>query len=550
MLMPPLTQNAVLQSLANQIEQALARQQLERDHPDYGALINPDWGIADPGHGGTTPVVAGCVLLGLAGRSEFVPRATLAADYLLRAQRPSGLIDLRNCNYDSSPDTGFAVQLLCAALALGRPRAGQDADFDALLAQIEQFVRRAVPGMLTGGFHTPNHRWVIASALAQAGALFPDLPVGPTIAAYLAEGFDLDAEGMYLERSAGVYDAVCDRSLLLLADCWDAPGAREAARANLHLNLHLFHADGTAETGLSHRQDYGQRVVPASLVASYLHSAARDPNPVFVHAAQWLWERATPGLGDTVWVAATLLRDGEPAPSSAALPDDFTHDYPHNGLWRVRRGALSVSGFRDSVRLLALHYGQAELSSVSIAQSYFGCGQFVADTLTVADGVATLHSAGQRRPRRPGYDQPLGRPVPPEAWAERLAERDNRPVPPATSTLTLREAAGGLTLRYQTLAGLDSVTTQIAFDFPPGGAWETDDTAVLPQAGQVLFLKQGYGVMRYGSDAIRIGPGTDAHRMWQMRDADPPRDRARVVFAFTTPVDHTFTITGFRGLSG
>ena len=548
--MPQLTQAAVTQLLAEQIEAALPRQLLDRDHPDYGALVSPDWGIADPSHGGTTPVVAGCVLLALAGRPEFVPHATLAADYLLRAQRPSGLIDLRNCNYDSSPDTGFAVQLLCAALALGRARTGQDAEFDALLARIEQFVRRAVPGMLTGGFHTPNHRWVIASALAQAGALCPDLPVGPTITAYLAEGFDLDDEGMYLERSAGVYDAVCDRSLLLLADCWDAPGAREAARANLRLNLHLLHADGTAETGLSRRQDYDQRVVPASLVASYLHSAAYDPDPVSVRAAQWLWSRATPGLGDTVWTAVSLLRDGEPAPSAATLPDDFACLYPHNGLWRVRRGALSVSCFRDSVRLLALHYGQAELSSVSIAQSYFGCGQFIADTLTVADGATTLRSDGQRRSRRPGYDQPLGRPVPPEQWAERLAERENRPAPPATSTLTIGEASGGLALRYQTLAGLDRVTTQIAFDFPPGGAWETGDTAVIPQAGQVLFLKQGYGVMRYGNDAIRIGPGADAHRMWQMRDADPPRDRARVLLTFTTPIDHTFSITGLHGLGG
>ncbi len=58
----------------------------------------------------------------------------------------------------------------------------------ALLGKIEQFIRRAVPGMMDGGFHTPNHRWVIAAALSQAARLFPDLDVRRTVDAYLAEG--------------------------------------------------------------------------------------------------------------------------------------------------------------------------------------------------------------------------------------------------------------------------------------------------------------------------------------------------------------------------
>ena len=57
-----------------------------------------------------------------------------------------------------------------------------------LLDKIEQFIRRAVPGMMDGGFHTPNHRWVIAAALSQAARLFPDLDVRRAVDVYLAEG--------------------------------------------------------------------------------------------------------------------------------------------------------------------------------------------------------------------------------------------------------------------------------------------------------------------------------------------------------------------------
>ncbi|MEJ5312554.1 MAG: hypothetical protein WHX52_22535 [Anaerolineae bacterium] len=116
------------------------------------------------------------------------------------------------------------------------------------------------------------------------------------------------------------------------------------------------------------------------------------------------------------------------------------------------------------------------------------------------------------------------------------------------STLTIREVEGGFDLRYETLDGLDGVAAQVAFDFLPGGVWETDDTLTRPQAGQVLFLKQGYGMMRYGHDVIRIGPGAHAHAMWAMRDAELAPDHVRVLLTFITRVDVTLQIRVYQGL--
>ncbi|MGC8782123.1 MAG: hypothetical protein ACP5UQ_14775, partial [Anaerolineae bacterium] len=126
-----------------------------------------------------------------------------------------------------------------------------------------------------------------------------------------------------------------------------------------------------------------------------------------------------------------------------------------------------------------------------------------------------------------------------------------RGLPPLTSELEAREAADargrGFDLRYRTLDGLDRVAAQIALDFPPGGIWETADTRTKPVAGQVIFLKQGYAAMRYGHDAIEIGPGAAGHGMWQMREAEPAPDHVRVLFTFLTPVDHVWTIRARRG---
>lgn len=567
--MTAFTHDDIVRALHAGVEGAAPYQITDPTHPDAGGIAPASTGIAEPGHVGTAAFVAASALCALAGDDDpaLLARATHAADYLLRAQRASGLIDLRSINHDSPPDTAFAVQQLAAALSVGRHQGRNDPDtlpagWGALAARLETFLQRAAHGVATGGFHTPNHRWVIAGATAQLAALFPDLApaLAAPLRAYLAEGFDADDEGAYLERSVGVYDAVTDRSLLLVAAHWpDAAvvaAAHAAVRANLDFNLHLLHADVTAETGLSRRQDAGTRAVPLALAAPYLHAGLALDEPRFVRAAATIWEASTPDddrhrLVDLLWLAWVALAQPAPLPDATALPalpDTYTRLFARNGLWRVRRGPLSLSVFEGNTRILGLRYGDAELAALSISLSYFGAGRFAADTLTTDGDTATLTYAGRGRPRRPGYDLPLGRPVPPEGWQAALAERDSIPRPPAAGELTVRALPDGCELHYRTTDGMDGTPAQVALDFAPGGVWETGDTALHPQPGQVLFLTEGHGTMRYGAYALTVGPGAGAHRVWAMREATPPPPgTVRVLLALLTPIDHTFTIRGVSG---
>ncbi len=492
-------------------------------------------------------IVAGAYLRIVGGDLDdpSLDRLLWATEALLALQRPSGLIDLPTVNIDSAPDTGFTVQQLCTVLELGRDVQDPDGRWAELLDKLARFIHRAAAGMREGGFHTPNHRWVIASALAQAEALFPDLGIADAIDAYLAEGIDVDDEGFYIERSVGNYDAVNNRSWLLLADHHELFSALDAVRRNLALDLHLLHADGTAETGLSHRQDLGRREVPSNLIPCYLLYHRLRPTPTFARAAEWLWAQA-PDPGNLLWTCYALLKGGDPAAPNATLPTDFALHLPSNGIWRLRRGPLSVSAFRDATRLLSFGYGDAMLSGLRIDQTYFGgdCGHFVSDEMGVQGGQVVLQSEGCRRPRRPGYELPLGRPVPPGRWREALVERELRTLPPATATLTLEEIEGGVSLRYRNVEGLEGIAVQVVLDFEPGGIWETADTRLKPQPGQVLFLKKGWGEMRYGTDVIRVEGGAYAHSMWQMRESAPPGGAVRVLLTFETPVDHTFRLVG------
>jgi hypothetical protein len=534
------TLDNILPRVAGQTEAYLGMQDAQT-----GAIIRADWGIDDPG--GTASLVALCLWTQclrvqfptqVVAPTNALGRANHALDYLETVQRSSGLTDLRDCNFDSSPDAGFILQAICPALLKAR-ETELDADWRVLCKRFEVFARRMTEGAQTGGFHTPNHRWVISAGLALAGQLFPDIPVRETIDAYLAEGIDLDADGFYLERSAGVYDAICNKSLIILAEVLEKPELLEYVRRNLTANLALFHADGTIETGLSRRQDYGTLSVPSALIIPYLRLG-------FLDVATWLQEKINREKTnpDVYGLSQYLLAHGEPTISPAAKPPAGMTHFAQNQLVRVQRKGYSASFFGNMSRLFNIKSGSAYLASVSIHQSYFGVGQFIAEALTVSGDTITLTSHGERYPYRPGYEQPLGRPVPPENYREMRAERTIRRLPPAKSELIATEILGGFSIRFRTLEGLDRAPLQIALDFAAGGVWETTDTSFTPQAGQVIFLKNGMGTMRYGKNKITLSPGADGHRMEKMRDAEPPAaGLVRVLLTFTTPVDHAFTIT-------
>jgi hypothetical protein len=521
----------------------LAGQELRARSPLRGAWINPAWGLPDPSHVGTTALLTGCAWLALwgpaASRAEAWHRALLAARYLRRAQRRSGLIDFPSCNWDSAPDTAFAVQLLCAVLE----RTTVASEAGELRTELHAFIRRAVPGLASGGFHTPNHRWVIASALAWAEALAGDARGASTVEAYRAEGIDQDADGAFQERSPCVYDAVTQRSLLLLARHAGWREARAAAHRNLQLARTLLHPDGTIESTSSLRQDRDWRLVPAGLAAPAL--LLGDPK-----LASWLWHHATePGLSDALWLLHALTENGPPAalPRVARDPSLWrgTRRLPALGIARSRAGACSSTLFTGKPDLLRAVAGDVELRALSIALPYFGCGQLLGQKISLRNGTLTLSLGGTEPPRRPGYDLPLGQPAPIETWAATAARRDFRKMPSAEGILRVRSTPRGLACDFVSKGPLPGVPLQLAHDFPPGvelrlgkGPWRK------PSAGEVLFLGAGQSAcLRRGKTTWRLGPGASAHRISAMRDALPAGQNIRLIIALATPARHRWTLS-------
>ena len=106
---------------------------------------------------------------------ELLQQILRAAEFARRQRNPSGCFDLLTTNFDSAPDTGFVVQAIAPVVFAARQQAADDEGAAEIADALGELIQTGAPGMVAGGFHTPNHRWVLVAALAQAQALYPEV---------------------------------------------------------------------------------------------------------------------------------------------------------------------------------------------------------------------------------------------------------------------------------------------------------------------------------------------------------------------------------------
>ena len=535
--------------LDQQVAGVLTRQVLDAENPYCGGFMDGDRLVGSQS-------ISAVASLGYAylmpesrhyRSEELVQRILLAAAFARRQRNPSGCFDLLTTNFDSAPDTGFVVQAIAPVVLAARQQAADDAGAAAIAEALGELIQTGAPGMVAGGFHTPNHRWVLVAALAQAQALYPSLEVSETVDAYLGEGIDINADGEYSERSTGVYNAVVNRALIRAAQVLNRPDLLEPVRQNLDLSYHLLHADATAVTSISTRQDRDTRAVPTGLADGYHALAHLDGNGFYAAVADWLVACGGSGLVclpnyilHPEWRTTCIER--------TPLPEGYSRVYPTSGLWRVRRGAVSATAAAGLTAPFSVVCGQAELAAVKISSTYFATGQFVGEEFAEADKGVRMQHKGRNRiyPEKDYmggiYWLPIAERVNAQNWREVRGRRATYELPPLEVELHAEEVAGGFDLHIRTTGGVDGVPVQIEGVFEPGGTLEMDSALVEGRAGHTVFLKAGYALYRMGGDAIRIGPGAMEHTMWRMRNSEIDEGRLRVLIALRTPVARTVEI--------
>ncbi|NAZ81819.1 hypothetical protein GTR02_08295 [Kineococcus sp. R8] len=343
--------------------------------------------------------------------------------HLRALQGPSGLFTGGD-NVDSPPDSAFSVNDLADAAALLRSPSAPGAP--ALAAALDEVLAAATPALLRGGVHTPNHRWELSAALARLHRVRPDPALVARVEQWLAEGVDIDGDGLFSERSANYAAHVSNPSLLAIADVLGRDDLVDAVERNLTATLDLLLPDGTVETVHSRRQDQRGTI----RLGAYLLPLRR------VARAR--------GRGDLAWAAELALAQGVEQPARAAAqlvldPDAAAALPPAEAPAPRRRRVLAAagvvldhgprgttvvfggsdharhgrvrSGLATNPTFLRLLTPSLALDGVRLSRTFFGLGPFRADTSAVREDGVHLHEevgAAYYQPLAAGLRDPAG----------------------------------------------------------------------------------------------------------------------------------------------
>ncbi|MFJ6080156.1 hypothetical protein ACIQI8_02050 [Streptomyces sp. NPDC092369] len=425
-------------------------------------------------------------------------------------------------NVQSPPDSAFTVNDVCDAHVLA---AGAGPELRKVAAALAEIAGAASEGLLAGGVHTPNHRWELSAALARLHRSFPDDRLLDRVEQWLAEGVDIDPEGLYSERSAVYASHVSNPSLLLLADVLDRTDLRDAVARNLTATLDLIRPDGTVETVHSRRQDQKHSFPLAHYLPYYRLLAIRTGRGDFSRAARLA---AADGIDDPNLLAETILTPDLcrplPTPEPELLPRDryFTsarlasrvsttaHTVLYGGS-DVPEQRRIRSGLACNPTFLRLFAGDAVLDAVRLSRGFFDLGPFRA---------AGMHQLADNRYRltetlSAAYYQPLPPDWRCEDGAYRLADEgrfsaamafSDRPRDEVSQTtrveVDLRE--DGADLRID-ISG-PRVPWALELTFRPGGVVEGG----APIGDGRWCLATGPMTYRAGDDEIRVEAEVEA----------------------------------------
>jgi hypothetical protein len=528
-----------------QIPAQLANQERSASHRWHGGIIN-EYGLHTVGGTANFISTLACALCAPGSKyfnaPELAQPLRLAVAYIIKAQHADGTVDYYATNFHSNPDMAFILELVCPACEL--LRSSSLPVYRAIADELGVFITRGANGLVTGGIHTPNHRWVVCSALALANALYPNPRYVARIDEWLAETIDLDPDGQFTEKSTTVYSPTVDNSLVHVARLLNRPALYEPVRRNLEMTLFYVHPDGEVVTEASRRQDRNTRGSMARYYYSYRALALHDGNGRFAAMCRQIEQTARAQI--SILPALLTQTDlNQPLPPNATLPTDYAKVFAYSNLARIRRGARSGTILASNTTLFSFRKGAAALEAVRCATAFFGKGQFIADALEPVDGRYVL-----RQKLDGPYFQPLS--------ADQIAHGDHAKMAPngtlstdsralrtrsniqlLESVITISESAGKFTLEFS-ITGTDEVPVALELAFRHGGKL----TGVTPVAhvNDAFLLSSGMGRYTVGEDTIEFGPGQASHTYTQVRGALPKWDGLSVYLTGLTPFKTTLTI--------
>ena len=511
----------------------------DKTNPAFGGILD-GYEIAHA-HGVTSFLQSGiCALVSkesaLYKNKTLTGELVLAAKYLQKLQHPDGTIDLFSTNFHSTPDLGFIVKWLAPVYRLLNQSSVPGKK--ALLQPLAEFLQSSGKALIVGGIHTPNHRWVICSALANLYAIWPEPVYRQRAETWLKEGIDMDPDGQYEEKSSYIYSSLSDRVLISTARHFKKPELLDYVRKNLEMTSYYIHPNGEIVTEASGRQD---KALVGTLENYYYpcrYMAIHDRNGQFAAICRLIEETA---FSKTVGFLYYFLEDQslwQELPPATALPTNYAKSFPNSGLVRIRRGNYDASLLANNPVFFTMHKKNAVLQGIRLASAFFGKGQFSVPDYREENGSYFMES---------NLEGPYYQPFPAEKiagdgeWAKMPKEqRPQSEIQKLKTIIAIREIENGFELDID-IRGTDQVPLALELIFRPGGSFSgVQAHADLPE---VYFLKEGQGSYSLNGEQIMFGPGNYQHKWVDIRGALPRMNAPTVFITGITPFKKKIRIT-------
>ncbi len=454
--------------------------------------------------------------------AALIAKISLLVDFLAAAQTADGTVNIGNL--ESPPDTAFLMEILCPANVILLKE--KNTALNAITAKLKTIIVKAGDALSKGGVHTPNHRWVVSSALSQINALYPDKKYTSRIADWLDEGVYIDKDGHFPERS-GTYSAVETAAFINIARFLKKPELLEPVRKNLQMMYYYMEANGELVSNDSRRQDQYAARSAAIFYLQYRHMANLDKNSFFAAVTKKiesaiLFDKEVLNRSLFYFLEDESLQQALPAPAS--LEADYEKLFSTSHLLRIKRKDTSItlfggadwpliiaSGRSCSPNFFSYRKGAAILKYMRLSSGFFSMGYFYSEGIRKEGNSYILHKKLEvpyyqplpQKKRNKQGDYLLSPSVDDRFWNKMdFKDRPVSNVKTMDTTIRFTESNGAVTLDIE-VNGLKNVPVTIELCFNEGGSLSGVTAA---EKGN-NFLEKGFGIYSAGNDSISFGPG-------------------------------------------
>lgn len=493
---------------------------------------------------------------------EIFERIIAGLTYIRGVQHENGLFDYITCNFFSAPDTAFCLKKLLPVYEYLRGM-GEEEISPAekvswigkittgemeILRRLEEIIKDGADGMLAGGFHTPNHRWAIASILMACSKYFGSRKMEEAANTYLKEGIDCNEDGEFSEKSAGNYNRINNDAMILLSQVTGDTTYEQHVLRNLRMMLTYIEPDGSIFTANSTRFDKDLLVYPTDYYMEYLRMGQKYNIPEFLAMCNFIFDLA----GEKNLAAPDCLIWFMLCPQYRNLEFGESYDfgnfhafYRDSGIVRGRNGRFTYTVMSGKSNFFYLHSGTIKLE-VKV------CGSFCEHRAFKADNIEQLPGGGYHlnQVMRGWYYLPFeDAPETSDWWKMNQAARPKKYGPNMQIDVWVQEVKGGVDIRVKT-SGVEGAPWRIELAFF-GVNFLTSRQIDMPLTGsEVLVVKEGEVEVANGFDTLLIEPCFGKHHFIEGKEDSEKKTQGAFTLYLTdyTAFDREIHIRNKLGL--